>query len=196
MSIQKLEPSIDNVGGAKGPTVQWLCGCCRILIGGVFAYAVAAKLHLIREGGRLQSTTMIGEWTNGSVLGLALLTGVEALIVVWLIAGVKLRWCAVAVLALLLAFSGLIGRELAKVDPKPCGCTGVAATPDSSAAAVRKSLAVGLWRNGLLLAAAITMLVESRPANELEISAAEDARAGDFDSPAFAVEGRIDASRA
>jgi hypothetical protein len=129
---------------------SWMLIAVRMMLAGVFAYAVAAKvLYANPEDG---AATMLSEWA-GSGLASYMLIMAELLLVLWLLSGLSVRHAALVTVILLSGFSGLIINEIQKDRPKPCGCAGVVAALDDPAA-VRRSLAISLGRNGLLIAGA------------------------------------------
>ena len=114
----------------------------RVVLGGVFVASGLLKLRdprwpaAAREFGAPAPAVPVLPWAE---------------IVVGALVGAQLRWAAAAALALLLVFTAMIGRHLARGERVPCACFG---------AATAKPIDVTtLARNGVLCVLALIALL-------------------------------------
>ena len=114
----------------------------RIVLGGVF---VAAGLLKVRDPAWPAAAREFGapSWTVPALPWIEIAIGA--------LVGAQLRWAAGAALALLLAFTVLMARHLARGERVPCGCFGAASAKPVDAAA--------LARNGVLCVLAVLALL-------------------------------------
>jgi uncharacterized membrane protein YphA (DoxX/SURF4 family) len=105
--------------------MRWLLLICRVALGAVFLYAAYTKLSQpwLVFALSIDSYQLLPEW---AVLFTArTLPWFELLLGILLIAGIGLRYAAVASSALLLVFFGIMVRSYAKGLGIDCGCFGV-----------------------------------------------------------------------
>ena len=120
----------------------------RLLIGGVFLAAAAAKYQEgIRYG---PPQTLYDRVVHFSPVRHYAILGAETIVGVWLISGWGRRWASGMAGFLLLAFTAVMIWELRRTDPDPCGC-GISAV-FSDGGDPRVALKAAIVRNVILLA--------------------------------------------
>lgn len=127
----------------------------RIAIGSVFLLAGSSKLWQgAPDHGHAYS--LAHAWAGGSRAGWLALAGLELLMGVWIAAGWRRRAALLVALGALSAGIGLMGAELRRPHPRPCGCL-IAARP-MSASDARANLVYSILVNVVALACALGLL--------------------------------------
>jgi len=133
----------------------------RLLLAGVFLWAAIGKIVRPSGGGALVDAVA----PAGTAQHYGLVGG-ELLLAWWLMSGLWPRVSAVVAVAALAVFTGAIGSELARPDPRACGCGAVEVLPDGAVpdpAAVRRSLRLAVARNVVLILAGAAAAVLAAP---------------------------------
>lgn len=89
----------------------------------------------------------------------------EAALGTWLLVGKRVRASALVTIFALCVFSAVIGVELTKEHPKPCGCMGAAEAALRDPVAIRRGLILDLARNGVLVGFAIILYARDTDAS-------------------------------
>jgi hypothetical protein len=132
----------------------------RLSLAGVLFWAAASEL--VFTDSTPKTDTIYSLWMQTPLRRFAW-AGFQGMIGVWLLSGIGGRSAAAALVVLLSAFSGLIASEMLRDQPKPCGCMGAEFVLSHDPAAIRRSLAFALARNGLMMVGAGWLVVIVRP---------------------------------
>jgi hypothetical protein len=107
--------------------VQWILAFVFAITAGL---KVAAMVQASRGATVVTLFNSLPSWQRWAVVV------VELVLAVWLAAGWKPRWGAMAAIVVLSGFMGAVIVEMGRPHPKPCGCFGMLTTG---------SVAQGLW---------------------------------------------------
>lgn len=92
----------------------------RVAVGFLFLAAAAAKTRLYFTPPA--SETVVSDWIGSSTFKLTALVVGEAGIGLWLLSGYQPAVSAIVAIVLLSGFTGVLLRELARTNPRGCGC--------------------------------------------------------------------------
>ena len=128
----------------NGPaSINRLRWCATIVVALVFAAAGCKKLITADAG-----VTMVGRYLP-TPSGVRALGCMEVAMALWLLSGRNPKLAPATAAAILIGLSLLIGAELQRNAPLPCGC--LPTFPGEDPFAARRELWVGVARNGFLI---------------------------------------------
>jgi hypothetical protein len=142
----------------------------RCVIGLVFVIAALAKLTSL---GNAPPDDLLKAVIGPSPSARVVVCAAEFFLGLWIIIGVAPRLSALATLIVCSSFLGVLGAEVVKAQPKPCGCFGLA-LPMSSPEQTRAGLIRSIGLN-------VAMMVAAGLALRFSLSARQNASPGDFD---------------
>ena len=131
----------------------------RLILGGVFLWAAAAKLSSGINPDVPQ--TIYDQFVRHSLAIHYFFIVSEFLLGLWMISGVFNRGAAAVTLAVLCVFTLILAWELRQMDPKACGCMRPV-LPEDTEGAIRRNLVGGIIRNGMLMVAAAWLMLSKR----------------------------------
>lgn len=151
-----LNASARTIGGVKIEASDILRWVCVIVVASVFVIAGVAKVMTPDEAG-----TMVARYLNSPqtvrALGLC-----EIGLALWMISGYLPRFSMSVAAGVLVVFAVMIGVELQRNQPLPCGCLEM--TPgQTDPQAIRRGLWVSIARNGALVGLSVVSILLTAP---------------------------------
>lgn len=129
----------------------------RLLLAAVLLWSAAEKALRTRSADP-QQRTVYDHWIGLGTAGHYALIAVEVTLAAWLLSGRWPRAAAIACGVLLMPYAAVLGLELRKAQPLPCGCFFVTPGADDPDL-IRRGLALGIARNLLLTLACVWVVL-------------------------------------
>lgn len=153
-----LNASARTIADVKIEAADILRWVCVIVVAGVFVIAGVAKVMRPDEAG-----TMVARYLNSPqtvrALGLC-----EIGLALWMVSGYLPRFSMSVAAGVLVVFALMIGVELQRNQPLPCGCLEM--TPgQTDPQSIRRGLWLSIGRNGVLVGLSVVSILLTAPAS-------------------------------